>query len=364
MEGRLPRTLLIPLVMLAWLAVAIVLGWLLAHVARTLLMVVLATVVAFAATPAVNLLARFLPRIAALAVTYVLAFLLLVVLLGVIVVTAAAQTSALVHALPGYAADAKQLEPQLVGLLAPFGVTAEQLNSLEAELVARLEELAGRVASDLLDIARRLVTGVADAVLVVMLSIYFVANAPRVRGWLQEQIPPSQRRRARMATGIFNQVVGGYVRGTLTMALLVGVLVGVGMGILQVRYALLLGILAFFMAFVPILGTFISGTVCVLVALLQGWLLALIVLAYFIGVHVLEGDVIGPRVLGGALGIHPAVALVALLAGTELFGFWGALFGAPLAGLLQAIVTAAWRELHALEQPPPAAPRRAPRKTG
>jgi predicted PurR-regulated permease PerM len=67
-------------------------------------------------------------------------------------------------------------------------------------------------------------------------------------------------------------------------------------------------------------------------------------LAYFVVVHVIEGDVIGPRIMGKAVGIHPATGLIALVAGTELFGIWGALFAAPLAGLLQAIATAAWLE--------------------
>ena len=49
--------------------------------------------------------------------------------------------------------------------------------------------------------------------------------------------------------------------------------------------------------------------------------------------------------MGEAIGIHPATAIIALVAGTELFGFWGALFGAPLAGLAQAVLTAAWREI-------------------
>src|SRR5262245_46574067 len=129
------------------------------------------------------------------------------------------------------------------------------------------------------------------------------------------------------------------------MALLVGVLVGGGLGLMGVRYALLLGILAFFMEFVPVLGVIISGAVCVLIALFQGWVLALVVLGYFVIVHVIEGDLIGPRVMARAVGIHPAVALLALVAGSELFGVWGALLGAPIAGLLQAITTAAWREV-------------------
>ncbi|HEY8687360.1 MAG TPA: AI-2E family transporter, partial [Chloroflexota bacterium] len=72
---------------------------------------------------------------------------------------------------------------------------------------------------------------------------------------------------------------------------------------------------------------------------------AVIVLGYFVVVHVIEGDVVGPRIVGHAVGIHPATALIALVAGTELFGIWGALFGAPLAGLIQTIATAAYHEL-------------------
>jgi predicted PurR-regulated permease PerM len=145
---------------------------------------------------------------------------------------------------------------------------------------------------------------------------------------------------------ITNRVVGGYIRGVVILATLIGLMVGVGMAVLGVPYAVLLGVLAFFMEFIPVLGVFISGAAAVLVALVnyRELLRPAIVLAYFVLVHVIEGDVIGPRIMGRAVGIHPATGLIALVAGTEVFGIWGALFAAPLAGLLQAIVVAAWLE--------------------
>jgi predicted PurR-regulated permease PerM len=144
---------------------------------------------------------------------------------------------------------------------------------------------------------------------------------------------------------VVNRVIGGYIRGTFTLAALIGLMVGIGLWLFGVPYAAILGVLAFFMEFIPVLGVFITGTAAVLLALFQGWQLALFVLGYFVLAHVLEADVIGPRILGKAIGIHPAVGLVAFLAGTELFGIWGALFAAPVAGLLQAAVTAGWLEL-------------------
>jgi predicted PurR-regulated permease PerM len=86
--------------------------------------------------------------------------------------------------------------------------------------------------------------------------------------------------------------------------------------------------------------------------LTQGWVLALIVLVYFIIVHVIEGDVVGPRVVGKAIGLHPVVSLVALIAGAELFGIWGALLASPVAGVLQSFLIAIWvewREMHPQE---------------
>jgi predicted PurR-regulated permease PerM len=344
-QNSLVKALLWPLIVLAWLAVLVVGAWLLSHVTHALLVLVLATVVAFALSPLVGLLSRYMARPIAIAVAYVIGFALVFSLLAVVIISAAGEITNLAHNLPGYARRAQAMEPDFLGLLQPFGVTQSQLNDLQGRVIGYLQGLSSQVATDVILLVTSVLNAIIDAVLVLILSIYLVANGPRVAGWFREQMPGSQTRRANLLIAIVNQVVGGYVRGTLTMALLVGFLVGFGLALLGVRYALLLGILAFFMEFVPVLGVIISGVVCVLVALIQSWVLALIVLAYFVVVHVIEGDVVGPRVMARAVGIHPAVALLALVAGSELFGIWGALFGAPIAGLLQAIVTAAYREI-------------------
>jgi predicted PurR-regulated permease PerM len=188
---------------------------------------------------------------------------------------------------------------------------------------------------------------VIDLVLVFILSVYLAANGTRIAHWLKTETPTGTTRyRAQLLVAVVSRVVGGYIRGVLLLALLIGVLVGAGLAVLGVPYAVLLGVLAFFMEFIPVLGVFISGAAAVVIAIVhfQEVLRPLLVLAYFIIVHVIEGDVIGPRIMGKAVGIHPATGLIALVAGTELFGIWGALFAAPLAGLLQAVVTAAWLE--------------------
>jgi predicted PurR-regulated permease PerM len=339
------QALYVPLTILAWVAVAVALVWLMGHIVKTILTIVLAAIIAFALTPLVSYLERWMPRGAAIGVAYLLGFGVIFGLGALLVTTVATQATALVHTLPSYANQAQQYQPQLLKVLRPFGVSEANLTHARAQSISYLQSVGTALAKDSLGIITSILGTVVDFVLVLILSIYLTSNGPRIAANLRRETPDAQERYTNRTIAAVNRVVGGYIRGTLTLALLVGVLVGVGMAILQVPYAALLGVLAFFMEFIPIIGVLVSGAVCVGIALFTGWFTALLVLGYFVIVHIIEGDVVGPRIMGGAIGIHPAVALIALVAGTELFGLWGALFGAPLAGLLQALVTTAWREI-------------------
>jgi predicted PurR-regulated permease PerM len=341
------RALVVPLVILAWLAVLVVAGWLLGHVAHTLLMVVLSIVLAFAFTPLANRLARWMPRPAALGLAYVLGLGVVLAFGAYVVATTAAQVSSLVANLPDYLAQSQGLESRLETTLQPFGVAPGSLGDLRQQSLAAGQATGTEIARASLGRVADVLGTAIDIILVLILSVYLAANGANIAHWLKTETPHGTTRyRAQLLVAVVTRVVGGYIRGVLLLALLIGVLVWLGLAVLGVPYAVLLGVLAFFMEFIPVLGVFISGAAALGVAAVhfQEVLRPVLVLVYFIVVHVIEGDVVGPRIMGRAVGIHPATGLIALVAGTELFGVWGALFAAPLAGLLQAIVTAAWLE--------------------
>jgi predicted PurR-regulated permease PerM len=345
--GAWLRALVLPLIILAWLAVLVVVGWLLGYVTKTLLLVVLSALLAFAFTPLANRLARWMPRALALGLAYVIGLGAIFGFGAYVVATTAAQLASLAANLPDYAQQAQALQPRVETMLAPFGVAPGTLGALQQQAVSELQATGTSVARESLTRLAEVFGAIIDLVLVLILSVYLAANGTRVAHWLQTETPSgSTRYRAHLLVAVVSRVVGGYIRGVLLLALLIGVLVGGGLALLGVPYAVLLGVLAFFMEFIPVLGVFISGAAALAIAAVhfQELLRPLLVLAYFVVVHVIEGDVVGPRIMGKAVGIHPATGLIALVAGTELFGIWGALFAAPLAGLLQAIVTAAWLE--------------------
>ena len=329
----------LPLAILAWTGVALLILWLAGHVIRTLLLLTFAALFAYALAPAVKLLERVMPRFLAILLVYLVVLGALGVLLYLIVSTAIAQVISLSDYVrflltPGKGGQLTPLEQTLRSL----GLSQSQIASARDQVVASIEGFAGSVVP----LLTGLVGAVLDVILVAVISIYLLAGGSRVSDWLRRNMPDQQQGRMRFLLDTLQRVVGGYIRGQLLLCGLIGILVGVGMQVIGVPFALLLGVLAFVLEFIPVLGTLVSGAICVLLALTKGWVPAVIVLVYFVVVHVIEGDVVGPRIVGKAIGLHPVVSLAALIAGAELFGIKGALFALPVAGVLQALLVAIW----------------------
>lgn len=347
------RRLTVSLTILIWLAISIVVVWLLSHVVLAILLFVLAAIVGYALAPVIALLNRWMSRPLAIALSYVLGVAAAIALVFVVGYTATTELGALVRVLPGYLDRAHELESQVLAILHPFGIGHDQLDEMRATLLSQVHDVAGSVAAGSLEVVQGMLSAVLSAILTLILSIYLAVNASRMRlALIQAGIRLGHGDQVPALIATTGHVVGGYVRSTLAMALMIGVLVGGAMAVLGVPYEVLLGAIGFFMQFIPIVGVMVSGAICILVALAAlGWQKALIVWGVFIAIHVFEGDVVGPRVRGMAVGIHPATALIAFVAGTELWGIWGALFGAPIAGLLQALLVAGYRSLASRDGP-------------
>jgi predicted PurR-regulated permease PerM len=347
------RRIAIPLVTLAWIALAAVILWAASHIGRSLIILAIAALLAIALAPVVKLAARVMPRILAILVVYLLVLIGLSIILYFIFRTAVQQVSDLkvevTHLLnPSAGGSPTPLEATLQSL----GIDQAQIQDARQIVVSHLTNLA----NDVVPLLRSIFNFVLDFIVVAILSIYFLIDGARIMRWLRGNLPFQQRTVFILDT--LEHVVGGYIRGQFTLSFLIGLLVGVGMAILQVPHPVLLGVLAFFMAFIPVLGTFITAAACVLLALTknngwvfglthQSWILAIIVLLYFLAVHFFESDIVGPRIVGNAVGLHPIIAISALIAGVELFGILGALFVVPVVGVLQAVIISFWKEWRA-----------------
>ncbi len=330
----------LPLAILAWSAVVLLILWLAGHITQTIFLLIVAALLAYALTGVVKLFERVMPRFLAILIVYLLVLGAIVALLYLVVSTAIQQFVSLSTYVQQLLTPKGGQPSELQQILGRFGITQTQFEAFRNQAVSYL----GGFAGNLVPLLTGFFSGILDFILVAVLSIYLITSGASVTGWLRRNMPDQQQGRMRFLLDTLQRVVGGYVRGQLIMSGLIGVLVGVGMYVIGVPFALLLGVLAFVLEFIPVLGTLTSGAICVLLAFTRGWPIALIVLAYFVVVHIIEGDVVGPRIIGKNIGLHPIVSMTALIAGAELFGIPGALLASPVAGVLQAFLIAIWTE--------------------
>lgn len=184
---------------------------------------------------------------------------------------------------------------------------------------------------------------IAGLILTIVLLFFFLKDGPAIWVFLIAPLRPDVRERAKRVGGRAVGVLGGYLSGTAIIALVDGVVIGSTLFILQVPMALPLAILVFLGGFIPIVGATVTGIVAALVALVTNDLLAaLIVGAVVIAVNQLEGDLLGPIVLGKSLQLHALVVLFALSAGTILGGIGGTFLGVPVAAVAWAVIKA-WK---------------------
>jgi len=329
------------LAILVWLAVIGAVFWGLAHIAGPVLMFALGAIIAYALTPLVGRLARVMPRRLALMIVYLGLLVVIAAVIFLLVVTVAQEVGPLVDQINKWlTAQGPSGAAAITDYLKSLGLTQDQINSITTDLANFLKG----IASDVVPVTAGLLTVIFNAVIVGMVSIYLVLDGSRFLKWATGNTPITHRRNVSFFVQSLDRVMGGYIRGQLLLCLAISVMIAVFMAIIRVPFWPVLAVLAFLFEFIPMIGLWLVGAVCVLVALSQGWQTAVLALILVIIASVIEGNILSPRLLGHAVGVHPLVSLFFLLAFAEIFGLWGALFAAPIAGFIQAIATAFWRQ--------------------
>ena len=179
--------------------------------------------------------------------------------------------------------------------------------------------------------------GIFSIFFMLMVSAFLLIDVEGVQGFFRSMVPFGWRPGFDDLLVRVDQKLSGAVRGQIVICLVNGVLTLIGLLILQVKFAMILAIIATVLSFIPIFGTVISTIPIVLVGLTQGFGTAMGALAWILGIHAVEAYALNPKILGESAHIHPVVIAFALLAGEQTFGFVGALLAVPVTSVLLAI---------------------------
>lgn len=316
--------------LLATLGVAVGAGivgllWLSAHV---LLLVGVALFLAIGLDPAVSwLVRRHWPRWLAVLVV-------LLVIAGAVAGFVAAALPPLVDETEQLVADVPQLLQQAQDHSSWIGHLNDQFG-LQDRLQNFLSSSGETIAGGIFGISVVVFGALADALVVVVLMIYLLADLPRVRALLYRTVPGSRRPRAILLGDEIMAKVGRYVLGNLVISLIAGVLTFVWLTVFGVPYAVLLSLTVAILDIVPVVGSTVAGLAVTAVALTVSLPVALATIGFFVVYRVVEDYVLVPRIIGRAVDIPPLVTVIAVLAGAALLGLVGALVAIPIsAGVL------------------------------
>jgi predicted PurR-regulated permease PerM len=342
------RRLVNALTVVAFLANGLVALYALSLILTAVVVLLLSALLAYFSYPLVQFLQRRLTRPLALVVAFLLIAGVLVVIMFIVAFSINPQVASLVKFMQFLMSPAGERRIQaFIDYLGKFGITKDQVGQLKNQLFSQ----AQGALSGLLPFLIGVLGNIFDFIIVIVLSVYFVLDGPRIIGWLRSKTPVNQRGIITFLLRTLDQSLGGYFRGTFLLALGGALCTAVVLALLHVPYAAVLAVLFFLLYFLPVIGTYLIAALCILAALPQGWVVMLIVAVFMVLLlGVVMGQILAPRVFSSTVGVHPIVAIFALFAGAELFGLIGGFLAIPVAGVLQHIIVAFW---HRWEQKHP-----------
>jgi predicted PurR-regulated permease PerM len=332
MPAWVPRAIVVFLFGVAGL---VTIRWLLQELQSFLVILVVSLFLSFALEPAVNWLNRHGIRrglaTGMVMVGSLVATVAFLILLGQALFT---QVSDFIEDLPN---RVERIEHQVNDRFDTEFETDELVKEVQSEDVQGLATDLGTRALDLGISALGLLFNLFT---IALFTFYMVADGPRFRRSVLSFLPASRQERVAHGWEIAIQKTGGYIYSRGVLAFASAVATTVVLEILDVDYALALGLWTGLVSqFIPTIGTYLAGALPVLVALLDDPGHALMILAFLLIYQQIENYVFAPKITARTMDLHPAVAFGTVMVGAALFGGVGALIALPAAAVIQAVAT-------------------------
>ncbi len=216
----------------------------------------------------------------------------------------------------------------------------QKLNQvLPAELGGGLGSFVpGDLGSTVMSLPLQFFSTLLDVFVIVFLSVYWLLGSRAMQRFTLSLIPQRHRQKAENVMNEAGQSMGGYVRGAVINAFVMGVLAWLGLMLIGMPYAIVLGVLTMLGEIIPVIGPVIVGAVVTGLALLQSFTLALLALGLFVALEQIEGHLLTPNIMRSQTHVPQTLVLFAIVVGFALGGVLGILVAIPTAAALRVLV--------------------------
>jgi predicted PurR-regulated permease PerM len=315
---------------------------------HAIILLLLAMAVAFLITPAVDLFGRYIPRLFSALIIYAIVLAILGGLCYALVFSLIQQVNYFSQNLPGYVQNLPITYANTQVWLIKQGIPKDTIDSTINSITLQANAFAASLANNLVSIIFVVTDAIINILLVVVLSFYLVLDGKRIRDSIMSIVPKASKNHVLLFEDALNRVVGNYIRGQLTLAAIIGILAGLGCYMLGLsNFALIIGVLAFLFETIPMVGPALASIPAIVISLLlpTPFPRTYEILVYFILIQMIESNILGPRIVGHAVGLHPVASILALIAGGQLFGAFGALLATPIVAAIWVVIASLYRSM-------------------
>jgi predicted PurR-regulated permease PerM len=317
----------------------------------TIIILLLSMAIAFLLSPLVNFLTRYkVPRVVATVLVYVIVLAILGAIGYGLIFSLIQQVVLFSTTVQGFLqnapTDISNLSSTLIAQANQAGITTDQIKQAVSSVTSPLLSFATSLPTNVINIVTAIASALINILLVIVISFYLTVDGRRIRDGIMSIVPERSKEHALLFEDALNRVVGNYIRGQLTLALIIGVLSGIvclitGLG----QFALLVGVMAFLFETIPMVGPTLASIPAIILSLLlpAAFPRTFWVIGAFVVIQAIESNVLGPRIVGHAVGLHPVASILALIVGTRLFGAFGALLATPIVAAAWVVIASLYR---------------------
>lgn len=306
---------------------------------------VAALILAYLLDPLVDWLERRgMSRLVGTCLVLLLFVLLFVVVLLAVVPLMFNQLSALIAKMPDYVSRLQVVLTEQGGALIERFGGPDRLKEIQGQLSSGLGDAArwlGGFVTSLLSGGQAILGLVSLLVLTPVVAFYMILDWDRMVTKLDSWLPLVHRDTIRDLVREMDSSVAGFLRGQATICFLLGLFYAIGLSLAGLNFGFVIGIIAGLINFIPFVGSLTGLVLSVGVAIAQfwpDWTMVAVVIGIFAAGQFIEGNILQPKLLGNAVGLHPVWLMFALLAFGSLFGFVGVMLAVPLAAIIGVLV--------------------------
>ena len=322
-----------------WLSVFLFVVWFFNSLLGVLTPFIIAFLLAYILNPLVCLFERrSVPRWASSLAIIILLGALVLSLLVMLVPVVLSQSRGILGSISDAMKNGAEFvrEGRLTEVLKQYGLPAEQFEDfISNELPARIDAVLKALvegAFGFLTGVTSIVSHVVDAIIIPFIAFYLLKDFPMIADRLQSLVPVSRRNSVVSSLLKVDELLGKYLRGILLVAMIQAVGVTVGLAIIGVQFPLVLGVMSGILNLIPFVGFYLSLVVAAIVAVISGGSIIAKIIAVavlYVGLNILENTVLGPKIVGEKLGMHPVLLILSLVVFGYFLGFVGLVIAVP-----------------------------------